>query len=413
MFDNTIEKFVGSHAATISEKNVSYFLYEFAKSYLYACYVKKVSTKNLEVIRVVGRFDYPGSAPQLPSIADDYGENAFRITNPFFEATVRFNSALYEINFNTIRIDDRTFFPITVLGLESHSKESHYLLYKVCKEAMKFSSYNKAFLEVIEATPASADRNGIYVRKIEVPKDNINEVYLPENILNHISLFIQSVLKYATVKKPLRYLFAGQPGTAKTKIIRAIANACKGKATFIFTNGNERRIESLFEFVDLFSPVVLCIDDIDLMTGSRNEGLYTKELAELLQKLDGFINRDFFLLATTNEKRLVDLAASRPGRFDMILDIGLIQPEQYLALIRNKTDNPKIIALFNEEVFRLFQYRKVTGAFIANLVKHLELIASFDRQKLNSEYLIQTIKESYYGFYKEPESLTEKIGFGG
>jgi SpoVK/Ycf46/Vps4 family AAA+-type ATPase len=247
---------------------------------------------------------------------------------------------------------------------------------------------------------------------VNFDNDFLNDIYLPKNVQNHIALFIHTVEGYGSVKKSLRYLFAGKPGTAKTKIISAIANACKGKATFIFTNGNEHRIESLFRFVELFSPVVLCIDDIDMMTGSREEGLFTRQLANFLQKMDGFVKRDFFLLATTNDKRLVDLAASRPGRFDFIINVNLIQPDLYLSLVKSKTANKEIIYLFeDEEILASLSKKKVSGAFITNIVKHLELISSFEPNKLSQEYLLQIISETYQGFYKEPEPTNGKTGF--
>ena len=199
-------------------------------------------------------------------------------------------------------------------------------------------------LQVLVDKSAYADSIGdIYVEAANITEDSLGDIYLPAQINDNVQLFIKSVIHYNESKRPLRYLFAGKPGTAKTKIIRAIAKACTAKATFIFSTGNERRIESLFEFAEMFSPVVLCIDDIDLMTGSRSEGLYTPRLASFLQKLDGFVRQDFFLLATTNDKRLVDLAASRPGRFDLVIDVNLIEPRQYLELVKSKTQNIDII----------------------------------------------------------------------
>ncbi len=229
--------------------------------------------------------------------------------------------------------------------------------------------------------------------------------------MEHVALFIQAVCSDKPTNKPIRYLFAGKPGTAKTKIIRSIANACKGKATFIFTKGNEDRIDELFEVVGLFSPVVLCVDDIDLMTGSRDKGMYSKQLASFLQKLDGFINRNFFLLATTNDKRLVDTAASRPGRFDLIIDVSTIEPSQYLALIKSKAQREEIRELFDEEVLTTMASKKASGAFIANLVKHLELVAQYCPEKLNREYVLSMARDSYEGFYLEPDSQDFKVGF--
>jgi cell division protease FtsH len=173
---------------------------------------------------------------------------------------------------------------------------------------------------------------------IDIGNDSLEDVFLPSEIRRQLDLFISALTNFERVHTPLRYLFSGKPGTGKTKIIRAIANACKGKATFLFSNGAEERVDDLFEVASMFSPVVLCIDDIDMLTGSRQDGLYNRQLATFLQRLDGFTKGDQFLLATTNDKTLVDLAASRPGRFDRILDVNLIHPTHYLNLVMSKNE---------------------------------------------------------------------------
>jgi SpoVK/Ycf46/Vps4 family AAA+-type ATPase len=303
-------------------------------------------------------------------------------------------------------------FSIVVLGLDPAAKQSEELVQFLKRESIRNSPYRDKMLQVLLDKSGYAESIGdIYIETANINEDSLEEIYLPAQITDNVQLFIKSVLHYNENNRSLRYLFAGKPGTAKTKIIRAIAKACLGKATFIFSNGNEKRIESLFEFAEMFSPVVLCIDDIDLMTGSRSEGLYTPRLASFLQKLDGFVRQDFFLLATTNDKRLVDLAASRPGRFDLVIDVNLIEPRQYLELVKSKTNLSNIVELFDNDVLSLLEVKKVTGAFIANIVKHLELIASFEPQKLSKEYLANMIRESHQGFYEEPEPTNGKFGF--
>jgi hypothetical protein len=79
--------------------------------------------------------------------------------------------------------------------------------------------------------------------------------------------------------------------------------------------------------------------------------------------------------------------------------------------VKSKTKLSSIIELFDEDALSLLEVKKVTGAFIANIVKHLELIASFEPQKLSKEYLTTMIRESHQGFYEEPEPTNGKFGF--
>ncbi len=398
---------------TSAHKEVSYYMFEFVKMFLYSEYTTSKNISELEVLRMTAIADNNTGTPQHVSVSDEKESDYLRVSNSHVDATVRFQLGLYSVFFcREKELHDHTLNFISILGIDANAKQSEELMQFLMVESMQTSPYRNSFIEVAPPQDISDDSDDVYVRPVNFDNDFLNDIYLPQNVRDYISLFIHTVGQYSPVNKSLRYLFAGKPGTAKTKIIRAIANACKGKATFIFTNGNEHRIESLFRFVELFSPVVLCIDDIDMMTGSREEGLFTRQLANFLQKMDGFVKRDFFLLATTNDKRLVDLAASRPGRFDLIINVNLIQPDLYISLVKSKTVNKEIIYLFeDEEVLASLTIKKVTGAFITNIVKHLELISSFEPNKLTQEYVLQIISETFQGFYKEPEPTNGKTGF--
>jgi cell division protease FtsH len=403
----------GDFIPTSCNRSIPYYQYEFIKSYLYRIQAKKTSHPHFQVIRMTGLSDEYFYKPKLVSIAIEDDTGFLRVSDNYLTATLLFNERLYDLSMFFERIDLREFeFTIYTLGLEKRAIHSVDLIKFLCNRAVAESPYTNGMIDVIpDRFPNHLSPREIYIRPAVLESDRLEDIYLPANIRSHIELFVRTLTENQTARKPLRYLFAGKPGTAKTKIIRAIANECKGKATFIFTNGNERRIESLFSFLEIFSPVVLCIDDLDFMTGARDKGLYTPQLAEFLQKLDGFVNRNFFLLATTNDKQLVDLAASRPGRFDLILDVNAIEPRHYLSLVKSKTKSPTIISLFDEDILLSFKRKRVTGAFITNLVKHLELVARFHPEKVNQGYLTRMIEESYRGFYEEPRPIGGDLGF--
>ena len=310
-----------------------------------------------------------------------------------------------------MRYDENTYFLLQAQGTGEGARFTSGLLSHIKKGAVGASSYNNSALEAvpnIENPKAEID-----IKPISDFTDSLSELFLPPHINESISLFVKTLCNFETDKKSLRYLFSGKPGTAKTKIIRAIANTCKGKATFIFTNGSESRIDKLFDLTKTFSPVVICIDDIDLMTGTREDGTHSHALAAFLQKMDGFVDTNFFFLGTTNDKQMVDLAASRPGRFDMIIDVDQINQSSYFDLIKSKTKNDKVLKLFDNGMLVLLQEKKVTGAFICNLVKHLELIDRHNPTLLNELYVNQIISEQQNGFYNIPEFDRKKVGFGG
>lgn len=393
-----------------SSRIVPYYLYEFIKTYLYAVYTQMVTQPEFQVIAMTAKADLTNPRQQLVSVTDEEGSKYYKVSDACVEVNIRYNAHLYSVAVFREREGLFTSNRVEVLGLDPGARQPEDLLKFMSKQAVNMSSFHDAHLQVYSLSSAHSDID-FYVRRIELGADRLSDIYLPETVRDKVNLFINTLHSYSDKRRSLRYLFSGKPGTGKTKLIRAIANECKGEATFIFAEGSETSVDFLFEFVDHFLPVVLCIDDIDLMIGSRREHIHKTELAKLLQKLDGFAKNDFFLLATTNEKRLVDLAASRPGRFDMIIDVDLIHPEQYSSLVGSKTHEVEIRSLFDEEVLSLLERKKVTGAFIANLVKHLELVNGFEPAKVTREYLLSLINESFRGFYKEPEPTNGKMGF--
>jgi hypothetical protein len=393
-----------------AEREVPYFLYEFVKTYLHAVYSRKLSSPPLDVIQMTAKADQTNWKPQLVSVTDEPGNKYFKVSAHFLEATVLYKKALYVVSMHRDRTTIFTYNSVYILGLESDARQPQVLLELILKEAIHHSSYNGAFLEPHPMSSQYSDME-VYVRPAELGIDTLDDLFLPEDVKAHVRLFVTTLSEYSHTRKSLRYLFSGKPGTGKTKLIRAIANEGRGRATFIFTTGNDARIEPLFEFIKYFSPAVLCIDDLDLMTGSRNDGSHKTELPALLQKLDGFAQNEFFLLATTNDKRLVDTAASRPGRFDVIIDVTLIRPGQYLDLIKSKTTNEDIVSLFDDEVLRHLGQKKATGAFIANIVKRLELMAALEPGKVDAMTLVAMIDSSHRGFYKEPHPAENRMGF--
>jgi len=113
---------------------------------------------------------------------------------------------------------------------------------------------------------------------------------------------------------------------------------------------------------------------------------------------------------TTNDKNLVDLAASRPGRFDEIIDFGQFEKRFYQDLICKKTNDEKIISLFDEEIFDFLEKKKVTGAYIVNLIKQLQIMSEINPE-FSKEDLSSYIKRNHKGFYNNQSEKKNNFGF--
>ncbi len=210
-----------------------------------------------------------------------------------------------------------------------------------------------------------------------------------------------------------RYLLNGEPGTGKTESIREIIRRLSSVATFIipdFTTGED--LVTILEACEIFDMGVIIMDDIDLYLGSRDKGSYTSLLGQFLSFFDGVKKRKISLLASTNDKGLVDKAAERPGRFNLTLDYSFLTAEQ----IRKVCEIHLQKEYQTEEVYKVLTGTingkpvNITGAFIANLADNIKEMSE-DENDWNMEDTISLIKESYAGFYQSQTKKTKSIGF--
>ena len=170
------------------------------------------------------------------------------------------------------------------------------------------------------------------------------------------------------------------------------------------------------EACEIFNPGVIVIDDIDLYLGNREKGGYTSLLGEFLSFFDGVKKRKISLLASTNDKSLVDKAAERPGRFNVIIDFGYLDDEQTKAVANIHLDKKWQV----EAVYDLLtgsidgKKVKVTGAFIANLAENIDEMSEdmVDEGEWTLDDTLRLIKDSYIGFYySQVEKNKGGIGF--
>lgn len=73
--------------------------------------------------------------------------------------------------------------------------------------------------------------------------------------------------------------------------------------------------------------------------------------------------------------------------------------------------NEFVLSLFDDAIIETLERRHVTGAFIANLVKHLELIEQLNPRSMTTGELLETIEELNLGF-SEKKGGNGKVGFG-
>ena len=235
------------------------------------------------------------------------------------------------------------------------------------------------------------------------------ELILSETQTKFINHFINRVRRGGNA----RYLLNGEPGTGKTESIRDIIRQLMPNVTFIipdFTTAEDLVV--VLEACEIFDNAVIIMDDIDLYLGSRDKGSYTTMLGQFLSFFDGVKKRKISLLASTNDKGLVDKAAERPGRFNMTLDYTFLTSEQIIRVCQIHIPEKYQIQEVYDVLTGNINGKKVniTGAFIANLADNIKEMSE-DEEDWSLDDTLSLIKESYKGFYMSQVEKQNSIGF--
>ena len=146
------------------------------------------------------------------------------------------------------------------------------------------------------------------------------------------------------IKPPRGILLHGPPGGGKTTLARAAATA-SGATVFslsaadvfsMYLGEGEKILTNAFLKARKASPAVLILDEIDGMSGSRDSSSSgshdsaARVLSALLTEMDGLSSNvspssSVLVIATTNRLDTLDPALTRPGRFDLILEVGTLK----------------------------------------------------------------------------------------
>jgi cell division protease FtsH len=159
--------------------------------------------------------------------------------------------------------------------------------------------------------------------------------------LNRVKAFMHDPSQYAKLgaSPPRGVLLVGPPGTGKTLLAKALAG--ESKASFIAVDGSYftamfygagvSKVRELFKLARKNAPCVLFIDEVDGI-GKRNQGgpgggaesEMNRIINRVLVEMDGFETLDnVVVVAATNHEDNIDPAMRRPGRFDMLVRLGL------------------------------------------------------------------------------------------
>ena len=193
--------------------------------------------------------------------------------------------------------------------------------------------FEKAAMDV----PPSALREML----VEIPRASWEDVggledvrrMLVENISHAAKR--RDAFRKAGVRPARGILLHGPPGTGKTLLARVVASECG--VNFITIGGpeirarwlgeSEERIRLLFARARMAAPCVVFFDEIDAavpIRGRDASGASDPIVNQILSEMDGIGRWDgVFVIGATNRLEMLDPAVLRPGRFDMLVEVGL------------------------------------------------------------------------------------------
>ena len=191
-------------------------------------------------------------------------------------------------------------------------------------------------------------------------------------------------------RMPHGILLAGDPGTGKTLLAKAIAG--EAGVPFFSTSGSEfveifvgvgaARVRSLFKKARAKAPCIIFIDEIDAVGRKRHSGgggggemEADQTLNQLLVEMDDFSATDgVVVLAATNRVDVLDPALIRSGRFDRHVNIPRPDVKGRASILEVHVKD----RLLAEDV-NLMDIAKSTpglvGADLANIVNEAAIMA--------------------------------------
>lgn len=225
--------------------------------------------------------------------------------------------------------------------------------------------------------------------------------------LEEIVDFLKNPERYfgSGAKIPRGALLAGEPGTGKTLLARAIAGESNvpfiqcSAANFVemFVGVGAKRVRELFQQARENQPCIVFIDEIDAVGKKRSVGGMASNdereqtINQLLTEMDGFDNETgIVVIAATNRVDILDDALLRPGRFDRKIQVNLPSVQGRKKILGVHARDKKFATNVKlEDIAK--QTTGFSGADLANLLNECAIRAVRDGDGTITKQIVENV----------------------
>lgn len=240
--------------------------------------------------------------------------------------------------------------------------------------------------------------------------DTIADSQPPKQLVQRriiLPLTEQDLSKKHGVNPPKTIIFFGPPGTGKTHFVKAIAGVLSWwyielAPSILMEEGVEKmgaKLRRIMEKVRSLTNAVIFIDEFEELAAGRDtaDRLDKSITNEFLKQVPLFRQEanQLLLVCAANYIRQLDPALLRPGRFDCIIPVGGLNPDERKTILENclgrlnvgQTDLDKIVEATSRLTPADIQYLfEQTAQFAFE-----QEISTNQDYRVNTETLLQTI----------------------